>query len=66
MKKKLTILLLLSFLFILRGFAQDIKSPSEFLGYNLGEHFTPYYRVLEYVNYLSTVKVILKYKFFIH
>ena len=35
-------------------FAQQIKSPTQFLGYNLGERFTPYYRVIEYFQYIST------------
>ena len=34
-------------------FAQNLKSPAEFLGYKLGEQFTPYYRVLDYVNHLA-------------
>jgi len=36
------------------GFAQNkIKSPSEFLGYKLGEQFTPHYKVVEYYKYLA-------------
>ncbi len=34
-------------------FAQQIKSPSQFLGYKLGEKFTPYYRMIEYFQYVS-------------
>ncbi len=30
--------------------AQNIPSPKQFLGYELGEHFTPGYKVVEYFN----------------
>lgn len=30
--------------------AQNIPSPKQFLGYELGEHFTPSYKVVEYFN----------------
>ncbi|MEY3678809.1 MAG: hypothetical protein RI924_950 [Bacteroidota bacterium] len=35
--------------------AQEIQSPEQFLGYALGEHYTPHYRVLEYFRYVSSV-----------
>lgn len=35
-------------------YAQKIQSPSEFLGYNLGERFTPHHRVVDYYRYLAT------------
>ncbi|MEJ6981142.1 M14 metallopeptidase family protein [Pedobacter sp. P351] len=35
--------------------AQPILSPSNFLGYKLGEKFTPHYRVIEYFRYVSSV-----------
>ena len=51
-----TLLLICVFLFgILTADAQKIQSPSEFLGYKLGDQFTPHYRVVEYFNYLSSV-----------
>ena len=28
--------------------AQDLKSPAAFLGYELGEHFTPHYKIVQY------------------
>jgi len=46
-------LILLLVLSCVQSVAQ-LKSPSEFLGYRLGEQFTPYYRVLEYFNYAAT------------
>src|SRR5690606_7527356 len=38
-------ILLLAFL---PGFAQSLPTPDQFLGYRLGTHFTPHYKVLEY------------------
>lgn len=35
-------------------YAQKIQSPSEFLGYKLGERFTPHHRVVDYYRYLAT------------
>jgi hypothetical protein len=35
--------------------AQSVKSPSEFLGYKLGDQFTPEYRVVEYFSYVASV-----------
>jgi hypothetical protein len=50
--------ILLGFLLLIGGinvtFAQQkLQSPSEFLGYELGTHFTLHYRVLEYYRYLA-------------
>lgn len=54
MKKSLILLLLLTGM-QLNGFTQKIQSPSEFLGYKLGDQFTPHYRVVEYYKYLASV-----------
>src|SRR6185312_1577969 len=35
------------------SFAQQIQSPSEFLGYKLGAQFTPHTRVVEYFKYVA-------------
>jgi hypothetical protein len=40
-------------LFSLSLTAQNIKSPSEFLGYELGSRFTRHHKVVEYFNYVS-------------
>lgn len=40
--------------------AQKIQSPSEFLGYKLGERFTPHYRVVDYYKYLATASKNIK------
>ena len=47
--------LLLFFIGILSvsTFAQDLKSPSEFFGYELGTRFTRHHRVIDYYQYLS-------------
>ncbi|NLP56561.1 M14 family metallopeptidase [Lutibacter sp. B1] len=34
--------------------AQNIKSPADFLGYELGTRFTRHYKVIEYFDYVST------------
>ncbi|MRI00370.1 zinc carboxypeptidase [Kriegella sp. EG-1] len=45
----LLITLLTNFIF----HAQDLKSPSEFLGYKLGSQFTRHHRVVDYYQYLA-------------
>jgi len=50
--------LLLSFVFLVTAaftFAQQIQSPSEFLGYKLGTQFTPHARIAEYFKYVAGV-----------
>lgn len=49
-------ILLATFLFIglLNATAQKIQSPQEFLGYKLGDQFTPHYRVVEYFRYIAS------------
>ena len=37
------------------AFAQQIQSPTEFLGYKLGSQFTPHFRVIDYFKYVSGV-----------
>ncbi|MCO5936686.1 M14 family metallopeptidase [Mucilaginibacter sp. RB4R14] len=34
-------------------FAQELQSPEQFLGYKLGDKFTPHYRVVEYFKYVA-------------
>src|ERR1700730_5967172 len=48
----------LLFLFLFLGcffaaFSQEISSPQSFLGYKLGERFTPHYRIVEYFRYIA-------------
>ena len=62
MSKKFPLLLLFFNTFIITGFTQSLKSPSEFLGYNLGDQFTPHYRVLEYFSYLAGASADIKLK----
>ena len=58
--KKYSFLLLILINFLGSTFAQKIQSPSEFLGYKLGERFTPHYRIVEYYQYLATVSKNIK------
>jgi hypothetical protein len=54
MLKKISLsLLCLSFACL--AFAQEIQSPSEFLGYKLGSQFTPHFRIVDYFKYISGV-----------
>ena len=39
---------------------QEIKSPSEFLGYKLGEKFTRHHQVVDYFIYLSKSSKLIK------
>ncbi|HEY0895211.1 MAG TPA: M14 family metallopeptidase, partial [Sphingobacteriaceae bacterium] len=51
--KRFTIVVFLTIGLITGAFAQKIQDPSEFLGYRLGEQFTPHHRVVEYYRYLA-------------
>ena len=54
MKKILFTLLLLIYAFILT--AQTLQSPEQFLGYKIGEHFTPHYKIINYFNAVAQAK----------
>jgi hypothetical protein len=58
--KKYFFLILLFFANLLILHAQKIQSPAEFLGYKLGEQFTPHYRVIDYYRYLLTASKNIK------
>ncbi|MCM5663810.1 M14 family metallopeptidase [Galbibacter mesophilus] len=45
--------LLLSLFLTLFSFAQNVKSPSEFLGYELGSNFSRHHQVVDYYKYLA-------------
>ena len=38
------------------GFAQSIQSPDQFLGYKIGTHYTPHYKILEYVKSVAQAR----------
>ena len=50
---KIKSLLIISILTIGSVFSQDIKSPSEFLGYEIGSRFTRHHKVVDYFKYVS-------------
>jgi hypothetical protein len=50
---KIKSLLLIAFLTFGNILSQNIKSPSEFLGYEIGSRFTRHYKVVEYFKYVS-------------
>ena len=47
------LLAVLSLIITLSLNAQELKSPSEFLGYELGTRFTRHHQVVDYYQYLS-------------
>ncbi|TAD98584.1 MAG: zinc carboxypeptidase [Bacteroidetes bacterium] len=50
--KRILFSVILFFIFSVAN-AQKILSPDEFLGYKLGDHFTPHHRVVAYFEHLS-------------
>ncbi|MXV49868.1 zinc carboxypeptidase [Pedobacter sp. HMF7647] len=48
------------FLISASSFAQSVKSPDDFLGYKLGDQFTPHYKIVEYFKYLASVSKNIK------
>lgn len=40
--------------FTVASFGQSLKSPDEFLGYELGSRFTPHYKVVAYYEYVAS------------
>ncbi|WP_428327737.1 M14 family metallopeptidase [Mucilaginibacter sp.] len=52
-KKLLLSAILVAFFF--NVFSQAIQSPEKFLGYKLGDQFTPHYKVVEYFKYIAQV-----------
>lgn len=53
---KYFLLLLFSFFIQNRSQAQELQSPSEFLGYELGDQFTRHHRMVSYFEYLAGKK----------
>jgi hypothetical protein len=51
MRRYLT--LFLSVCLFISAQAQKIQSPAEFLGYKLGDQFTPHYRIIDYFKYIA-------------
>ena len=49
------LLILACFLYSTSIISQEIKSPSEFLGYELGTQFTRHHEVVDYYEYLAEV-----------
>ncbi|MFW6157447.1 MAG: M14 metallopeptidase family protein, partial [Balneolaceae bacterium] len=54
LKKPSLLLLIALFIASPQVYAQtNLQSPEEFLGYELGDRWTPHYKVLEYVNHVA-------------
>jgi hypothetical protein len=52
---KKTALLFLITMNVLAAAAQTIQTPEQFLGYRLGEQFTPHHRIVDYFRYVAQV-----------
>ncbi len=50
---KIKSLLLITILFVGSTFSQQVKSPSEFLGYEIGSRFTRHHKVVDYFKHVS-------------
>ena len=44
---------LIAFLFLSNQLFAQLKSPDEFLGYELGSHYTPHYKIVNYFNHAA-------------
>ncbi len=53
MKKSIFTIITICFFSIVSIYSQNLKSPAEFLGYELGSHFTRHSKVIDYFNYVS-------------
>jgi len=49
-------------IFLQKTSAQEIKSPSEFLGYELGTRFTYHHKAVEYFKYIADVSPLAEYR----
>ncbi|NQY05770.1 MAG: zinc carboxypeptidase, partial [Flavobacteriaceae bacterium] len=61
MDSKFSVFIVLSFL-SLTLFSQTVKTPKEFLGYELGEHFTPHHKVVAYFNHVAQNSNMVQYE----
>ncbi|WPU94469.1 M14 metallopeptidase family protein [Mucilaginibacter sabulilitoris] len=52
---KRLLFVLITFISLSSAIAQKIQSPDEFLGYKLGDQFTPHYRIVDYFKYVAQV-----------
>lgn len=52
---KIKLLLLITVLTFGSTFSQEIQSPSEFLGYEIGSRFTRHHKVIDYFKYVSNL-----------
>jgi hypothetical protein len=60
--KKTFLVAIASIMIICTVRAQSIKSPGEFLGYELGTQFTYQYRAVDYFKYIASISPMAKYR----
>ncbi|MEP7142365.1 MAG: M14 family metallopeptidase [Ferruginibacter sp.] len=54
--KHVSLLISLSFISIISIFGQQLKSPDEFLGYQLGDRYTPHHKIVSYFQQAAAAK----------
>jgi hypothetical protein len=59
--KKILTLVLFALIFIHYSYCQNIKSPSEFFGYELGSRFTFHHQAVEYFKYVADASPLVEY-----
>jgi len=60
--KKTFLVAFASIIIISTSHAQTIKSPDEFLGYELGTQFTYHHRAVEYFKYIAEISPLAEYR----
>ena len=60
--KKTFLVALASVMIIATIQSQTIKSPDEFLGYELGTQFTYHYKAVEYFKYIADISPLAEYR----
>ncbi|MEP7106822.1 MAG: M14 metallopeptidase family protein [Ferruginibacter sp.] len=54
--KHFSVFISLCFIFSISVFAQPLKSPDEFLGYQLGDQYTPHHKIVSYFQQAASAK----------
>ncbi len=53
---KKSIVLLAALIFCITSISQSLQSPEQFLGYKIGTHYTPHYKIVNYVKAVAHAK----------
>ncbi len=55
-RMKKSFVLLAALVFYLTSISQSLQSPEQFLGYKIGTHYTPHYKIVNYVKAVAQAK----------